>query len=113
VRRAGRTFRAQIAVRSVSVESYNSVSEYCGRVSPSELSFSRALQFSGLDNIVRRAHHPRAHSSVGLVLQLGSSCYCIRFFCLLYLLYSTFYSPHIYTHIPNWFSPGGFYPGSC
>ena len=57
----GRTFRAQIAVRTVSVESYGTDLEYCGRVSPSELSFSRELQFSGLDNIVRRAYHPRTH----------------------------------------------------
>ena len=27
----GRTFRAQIAVRTVSVESYNTDSKYCGR----------------------------------------------------------------------------------
>jgi hypothetical protein len=48
---AGRTFRAQIAVRSVSEGGYISVSEYCGRVSPSELPVGRELQFSGLDNI--------------------------------------------------------------
>jgi hypothetical protein len=48
---AWRNFRAQIAVREVSVHSYNLVSDYCGRVSPLEFSFSRALQFNGLDNI--------------------------------------------------------------
>jgi hypothetical protein len=48
---AGRTFRAQIAVRFVSGGSYSSVSEYCGRFSPSELPVGRELQFSGLDNI--------------------------------------------------------------
>ena len=48
---AERTFRAQIAVRFVSMGSYNSVSEYCGRVSPSELQVSRALQFNGLGNL--------------------------------------------------------------
>ena len=40
---AGMTFRAQIAVRSVSEGSFNSVSEYCGRVSPSELPVGREL----------------------------------------------------------------------
>jgi hypothetical protein len=49
----------------------------------------------------------------GLVYQLRSSSYCIRFYNLLYLMYSFFCFPHIYIHIPNWFSPGGFYPGSC
>jgi hypothetical protein len=34
---AGRTFRAQIAVRFVSEGGYSSVSEYCGGVSSSEL----------------------------------------------------------------------------
>jgi hypothetical protein len=48
-----------------------------------------------------------------LVYQLSWSCYCIRFFHILYLLYSTFCFPHIYIHIPNRFSPGGVYPGSC
>jgi hypothetical protein len=43
--------------------------------------------------------------TLGLVLQLETSCYCIRFICFMYLLYSTFYSPHIYTSIPNWFPP--------
>jgi hypothetical protein len=47
----GRTFRAQIAVRFVSVGSYSSLSEYCGRVSPSELLVGKELQFSGLDSI--------------------------------------------------------------
>jgi hypothetical protein len=79
-----RTFRAQSAVRSVLVDSYNSVSKYHGRVSPLELSFNRALQFSGLGNIVRRAHHPRAHllqlglcsSLVQAAIVSGSSVYC-------------------------------------
>jgi hypothetical protein len=48
---AGRTYRAQMAVRTVSVESYSTDSEYCGRVSPSDLPFSRALQFNGLGNL--------------------------------------------------------------
>jgi hypothetical protein len=95
------------------VESYNTVSEYYGRVSPSELSFSRALQFSGLGNIVRRAHHPRSHlfhldfcfSLVQAAIVSGSSVYCTC--CIPPSIL------HIYTHIPNWFSPGGFFPGSC
>jgi hypothetical protein len=48
-----------------------------------------------------------------LVYQLGLSCYCTRFFHILYLLYPCFCFPHIYIYIPNWFSPGGFYPRSC
>jgi hypothetical protein len=48
---AGRTSRAQIAVRFVLEGSYFLVSEYCGRVSPSELPVGRELLFSGLDNI--------------------------------------------------------------
>jgi hypothetical protein len=47
----GRTYKAQIAVRIVLVESYSTDSEYCGRVSPSELPVCRALQFSGLGNL--------------------------------------------------------------
>jgi hypothetical protein len=66
------------------VESYNTDSEYCGKVSPSKLSFSRALQFSGLGNIVRRVHHPRAHLLhldlcfilVQAAIVSGSSVYC-------------------------------------
>jgi hypothetical protein len=49
----------------------------------------------------------------GLVYQLRLGYYCIRFNYILYLLYSTFCFPHIYIYIPNGFSPGGFYPGSC
>jgi hypothetical protein len=48
---AGRTYSAQIAVRTVSVESYNTDSELCVRVSPSELPAARALQFSGFGNL--------------------------------------------------------------
>jgi hypothetical protein len=32
---------------------------------------------------------------------------------LAYLVYSLLEIIIIYTFIPNWFSPGGFYPGSC
>jgi hypothetical protein len=46
-----------------------------------------------------------------LVYQLSWSCYCIRFFHTLYLRYSTLCFPHIYIHIPNWFSPGVFMQG--
>jgi hypothetical protein len=76
---AGRTCRAQIAVRTVSVESYSTDSEYCGRVSPLELSFSRALWLSGLGNIVRRAHLLHldlCFSVVQVVIVSGSSVYC-------------------------------------
>jgi hypothetical protein len=90
------------------VESYNTDSEYCGRVSPSELQLAESFCL-----VVLATCEEGASSSFGLVFQLGSSCYCIRFICLLYLLYSTFFSPHLYTHIPNWFSLGGFYPGPC
>jgi hypothetical protein len=36
-----------------------------------------------------------APATFGLVFQLGTSCYCIRFIYILYLMYSTIYSPHI------------------
>ena len=54
-----------------------------------------------------------AAGSFELVFQLGSSCYYIMFIYILYLMCSTIYFPHIQTYIPNWFSPVGFYPGSC
>jgi hypothetical protein len=49
--------------------------------------------------------------TLGIVLQFETSCYCIKFICFMYMLYSTFYFPHIYTSIPNWFSRGGFIQG--
>jgi hypothetical protein len=42
-----------------------------------------------------------------LVYQLSLCFYCIKFFHILYLLYSIICFPHIYKHIPNWFSLGG------
>jgi hypothetical protein len=47
----GRTFRAEIAVRSISEGGYLSVLEYCGGVSSSELPVGFWLQFSGLVSI--------------------------------------------------------------
>jgi hypothetical protein len=66
----------------------------------------------GADSVVlavcmRSAPFWGAFVDVELVFQLSCSCYCIRFFHILYLLYSTFCFPHIYIHIPNRFSPGG------
>jgi hypothetical protein len=107
---AGRTFGAQFAVRSVLEGSYSSVSEYGGRVSPLELSFSRVLQFSGLDSIggghtcFSWACIARC-SLVQAAIVSSSSVYCTC--CIPPSIL------HIYTLIPNWFSPGGFYPGSC
>jgi hypothetical protein len=43
VQLAGRTCRGQFALRTVSVESYNTDSEYYGRVYPSELPVGREL----------------------------------------------------------------------
>ena len=40
-----------IALRTVSAESYNTDSELCARVSPSELPTARALHFTGLGNL--------------------------------------------------------------
>ena len=48
---AERTYSAQIAVRTVSVESYNTDSEFGARVSPSELPAAKTLHFSGLGNL--------------------------------------------------------------
>jgi hypothetical protein len=38
-------------MRTVSMESYNTNSEFGARVSPSELPVGRVLQFSGLGNL--------------------------------------------------------------
>jgi hypothetical protein len=65
----GRIFRAQIAVRYVLEGGYILVSEYCGRVSPSELPVGRELQFSGLDNIYQGRTFLEAH-----LLQLALCC---------------------------------------
>jgi hypothetical protein len=109
----GRTFRAQIAVRYVSEGGYSSVSEYCGGVSSSELPVGFWLQFSGLVSIY------------GGRTILGRSCFiwtCVAAWIKLllyqvhlYIVLVVFHLPfsYIYTYIPNWFSPGGFYPGSC
>jgi hypothetical protein len=48
-----------------------------------------------------------ASFTLGILLQLETGYYYIRLICFMYLLYSTFYYPHIYTSIPNWFSSGG------
>ena len=48
---ARRTFRAHIAMRTVSMESYSTDSEYCGKVSPLELPMSRVLHFNGFGNL--------------------------------------------------------------
>jgi hypothetical protein len=66
----------------------------------------------GVDSVVlaicmRGAPFWGASGNFELVYQLNLFCYCIRFFHVLYLLYSIIYFPHIYIHIPNWFSPGG------
>jgi hypothetical protein len=63
--------------------------------------------------VVLRAFMRGTPGSFGLVFQLGSSCYCIRFIYILYLLYSTISFPNMQTYIPNWFSLGRVYPGSC
>jgi hypothetical protein len=47
------------------------------------------------DLVDLRAFMRGAPGSFRLVFQLGSSCYCIKFIYILYLLYSTIYSPHI------------------
>ena len=70
----------------------------------------------GADSVVlaiRMTDAPLWGASVDfeLVYQLSWSCYCIKFFHILYLLYSTFCFPHIYIHIPNWFSLGGVIQG--
>jgi hypothetical protein len=72
----------------------------------------------GADSVVmpacmRGAPFCGALGDFGLVYQLSLGCYCIKFFHILYLLYSMFCFPHIYIYISNWFSPGGFYLGSC
>jgi hypothetical protein len=76
-------------------------------------SFKEQGRFISVDRAIFEDDAPclGASLTLGLVLQLETSCYCIRFICIMYLLYSTFYSPHIYTFIPNWFSPWGFIQG--
>jgi hypothetical protein len=96
------------------MESYSTNLEYCGRVSPSELPVGRELRFSGLGNIVRRAHHPRVHllqldlcfSLVQVAIVSGSSVYCTC--CIPPSIL------HIYTLIFQIdFPRGGGSPGSC
>jgi hypothetical protein len=56
----------------------------------------KSSQFaSGSDLVDLGAFMRGTPTSFELVFQLGSSCYCIRFIYILYLLYSTIYSSHI------------------
>jgi hypothetical protein len=108
-----RTSSHQIAVRSVAEGGHSAELHSCGGVSRSELTVCSWSSFSGFASLYVGRTFWGALGGFGLVYQLSLSCYCIRFHHILYLLYSIFCFPHIYIYIPNWFSPGGFYPGSC
>jgi hypothetical protein len=56
----------------------------------------QSSQFASSSDLVELEAFMRdAPTTFGLVFQLGSSYYCIGFIYILYLLYSTIYSPHI------------------
>jgi hypothetical protein len=92
---------------------YSSVTEYCGRVSPLELSFNRALQFSDLDNICRGCtilgHTYFSWACIAAWFKL--LLYQVLMFIVLvvfHLLFSTYV--HSYSKLVF---PGGVYPGPC
>jgi hypothetical protein len=103
----GRSYTHQIAVGSVAEGGHTTELHSCGGVFHSELTVCIWSSFSGFESI----YGGHAPGSFGLVFQLGSSCYCIRFIYILYLLYSTIYFL-IYRHISQTgFPRGGFIQG--
>jgi hypothetical protein len=90
------------------VGSYISVSEYCGRVSPSELRVGRELQFSGLDNIFGGC---TCFSWACIVAWIKLLLYQVLLFILL-LVFHLLFSTYIHSYSKLVF-PRGFYLGSC